>query len=256
MELVYYTIGFNTKYLRLLHLSILSLRKHNSIDVMVICDECMVKECTDKLKEFKNIIIVPCENSTGAMDSSMKKLRIFDYDISKYSKVLFVDSDILVDIHLNSIFNKINDHKLYAGAEHFKISMHDTKYFSLGIYGTEDFDFFAKNNIYPFNCGLFAFINTADMKQHFSNILDIVKTHTGIYYYEQSFMNFYFNKLNLTNLTVINPTNYDLNFDTDKIPILILNKNKYRNKFFHFSTKRDADDKLREMIWWYNKFLR
>lgn len=256
MELVYYTIGFNTKYLRLLHLSILSLRKHNSIDVMVICDECMVKECTDKLKEFKNIIIVPCENSTGAMDSSMKKLRIFDYDISKYSKVLFVDSDILVDIHLNSIFNKITDHKLYARVEHFTIRMHDTKYFSLGTYGKEDFDFFAKNNIYPFNCGLFAFINTADMKKHFSNILDIIKTHTGTYYYEQSFMNVYFNRLNLTNLTVINPTNCVLGIHIDKIPILILDKNKYCKKIFHFSATREADSKLREMIWWYNKFLR
>ena len=117
-------------------------------------------------------------------------------------------------------------------------------------------DFFAKNNIYPFNCGLFAFINTADMKKHFSNILDVIKTHTGIYYYEQSFMNVYFNRLNLTNLTVINPTNCVLGIHIDKIPILILDKNKYCKKIFHFSATREADSKLREMIWWYNKFLR
>ena len=89
MELVYYTVGFNIKYLDLLRLSIFLLRKHNTTDVMVICDEYMVKECTEKLNGFKNIAIVPCENSTGAMNASMKKLRIFDYDISKYSKVLF-----------------------------------------------------------------------------------------------------------------------------------------------------------------------
>lgn len=256
MELVYYTVGFNIKYLDLLRLSIFLLRKHNTTDVMVICDEYMVKECTEKLNGFKNIAIVPCENSTGAMNASMKKLRIFDYDISKYSKVLFVDSDILVDFNLNSIFNKITDHKLYARVEHTKIIMHDTKYFSLGTYSSEDFKFFAENNIYPFNCGLFAFINTPNMKQHFSNILDVIKTHTGSYYYEQSFMNVYFNRLNLTNLTVINPTNCFMNIHTDKFPLLIFDKTKYRNKFFHFSATRGADDKLKDMIWWYNKFLR
>ena len=256
MELIYYTIGFDVKYLDLLYLSILSLRKHNSTDVMIICDESLVSECSEKLKNFKNINIVPCSNSISAMDSSMKKLLIFNYDISKYFKVLFVDSDILVDIDLKTFFSKINDHKLYAGAEHLKINMHDTKYFSIGTYSKEDFDFYAKNNIYVFNCGLFAFITTIAMKEHFSNILEMIKNHSGIYYYEQSFMNVYFNQRNLVNTSAINNSNYMLNFELDKITNQLWNQSKYRNKLFHFSTPRGSDAKLKEMLWWYNKFLR
>jgi hypothetical protein len=93
MDLVYYTLGFDIKYLTLLHLSITSLRKHNKeIDILVICDESLIERCVEALKEFSNVNIVPCTDSVSAMDSSIKKLKIFDYDIVNYKKVLFIIS--------------------------------------------------------------------------------------------------------------------------------------------------------------------
>lgn len=256
MNLVYYTVGFDPGYLDLLYLSIRSLRTHNATDVMVICDEILVDRCSEKLKEFK-VRIVPCADSTSAMNSSMKKLQIFNYDISKYSKILFIDSDILVDLRLDTIFDKVIGEKLYAAYEHKELGFHAHEEFSLLNYTKPDFDFFMKHRIRPFNCGLFACLNTDAMKTHFSNILDMVKNHTGQCHYEQSFMNVYFNKLNLTDTNVINEKNYLLNFELRSFSAVHLSwmTSQFKHKLIHFSLARGANAKLKEMLWWNNKFL-
>jgi len=261
VDLVYYTIGFNPKYLDLLYMSIESIRNKNDIDILVICDESLLTQCTEKLACFKNVSVEQCKNSINAMDSSMKKLLIFDYDISKYSKIMYIDSDILVDLQLDQIFIKIvNAKNLYAFAEHKEYGYHATKFFSLMNYTYDDYTFFAKNKIYPFNCGLFAFVNTPIMKAHFANILDMVEKHEGEYYYEQSFMNVYFNKRKLVDTTVINDTNCIMNINfSDMKPSydkLTWTKFSFRSRFFHFCYNQGADVKLLEMTWWKNKYFK
>lgn len=257
MNLVYYTLGFDIKYLNLLHLSITSLRKYNTkIDVLVICDELIIDKCVERMKEFSNIKIVPCTDSVSAMDSSMKKLRIFDYDILKYKKILFIDSDILVDIDLKKILDNIKDNtKLYAFAEYKNIGFHNTKYHSLLNYTFEDYAFFEANQIYPFNCGLFGFLNSYTMRKHFSTILSIIDKYEGEYWYEQSFMNVYFNKLNLVDTKVINDSNCLMNLDITKISARPWEKSHYRSKIFHFCLAKGPDNKLREMLWWNVRFI-
>lgn len=255
MELVYYTIGFNLQYLDLLYLSIQSLRNQNFQHVLIICDESMIDQCAEKLKSFSSIKIVPCADSISAMDSSMKKLLIFNYDISKYFKILFIDSDILVNTKLEQIFTGIKDHKLYAGAEHKSMILHNEKWHSFQTYTENDIKFFYNNKIYPFNCGLFGFISTIGMKQHFSNILEMVKNHSGHYWYEQSFMNVYFNKLNLVDTKVINETNYMLGIEVGNLPrSTSWLQPKYNNKIFHFTSSNGSEAKLNDMIYWNERF--
>jgi lipopolysaccharide biosynthesis glycosyltransferase len=262
-NLVYYTIGFNPKYLDLLYMSIQSLRSSNDVDIMVICDVSLIDHCTGKLSCFKNIFIQPCKSSVNVIDASMKKLLIFDYDISKYSNIMYIDSDILVDLQLEPIFSKIvSDKKLYAFAEHKEMLYHRWRHFSLLNYTNEDYDFFYKNKIYVFNCGLFAFKNTSIMKEHFANILDMISNHTGDYFcYEQPFMNVYFNKGNLVDTNVINEQNCLMNLKIDynfmkTIPIFSWSKASYRNKIFHFSFTEGGDEKFKAMTWWKSKFFR
>jgi len=254
MNLVYYTVGYNSKYIDMLEISINSLRRYNTIDILIIADTSMVSECT---KRFKNVQIVACDDSISAMDSSMKKLQIFKYDISKYEKVLFIDSDIFVDINLDSIFSNITTNKLYSYAEQGNdLSWHTQVYHSLLNYTPTDLAFFKDNKIYVLNAGIFGFLNTPIMKEHFDNILELIKNHTGTtnYWYEQSFMNVYFNLRNLTDLTVINNSNYIMNFDS--VPIKFSwNSAKYRNKLVHFSIHRSADIKLSEMRRWVRNIL-
>jgi hypothetical protein len=207
------------------------------------------------LKEFKNVKIVPCTDSISAMDSSMKKLRIFEYDISNYKKVLFIDSDIIVDIDLNGIFSNIVAEKLYAGIESFQYDFHTKPWHSLLNYTEEDLDFFKENRIFVFNCGLFGFLNSHKMKTHFSNILSMIENYEGEYYYEQSFMNVYFNKLKLVNTNVITHTNYMMNIDVTKLSPHPWEYSAYRHKIFHFCFARGAENKLREMEWWNKIFI-
>jgi hypothetical protein len=257
MNLAYYTLGFDIKYLDLLHLSIRSLRKYNiNLDVLIICDKSMLDQCVKTFKEFKNLKIVSSSDSLSAMNSSIKKLTIFNYNILNYKKVLFIDSDILVDINLDDIFKKFEDDtKLYAFAEYKHLGFHNTKYHSLLNYTFEDYAFFEKNQIYPFNCGLFGFVNSGKIKQHFSNILKMINTYKGEYWYEQSFMNVYFNKLNLVDTTVINESNCLMNIDITKVFPQPWQYSLYRNKIFHFCFVRGAEKKLKEMIWWKTKFI-
>jgi hypothetical protein len=42
------------------------------------------------------------------------------------------------------------------------------------------------------------------MKYHFNNVITLIKNYTGNYFYEQSFMNYYFNLNNLTNTEYLN----------------------------------------------------
>ena len=257
MNLVYFTVGFNRKYITLLYLAIKSLRQRNLIDVMIICDESLVEECSETLKEFSNINIVSCENSTDAPNSSMKKLQIFKYDLSKYSKILFIDSDILVGRKLDYFFDGIAENKLYAGAEHDDMNVHLLKYHSLLNYTKEQLDFFKKNNIKVFNCGFFGFLNNSVMKEHFDNILEMVRTHIGEFYYEQSFMNVYFNLRNLTDTNLINKSNYILGFYNEKIIHIDLpwKKQQYKNKVVHFAYCSGASKKIKYMIELWNLFV-
>jgi len=256
MNLVYFTVGFNPEYIKILYLAIKSLRKRNAVDVMIICDESLIETCSAALKEFSNIIIAPCENSNDAPDSSMKKLQIFKYDLSKYSKILFIDSDVLIGRSLDCFFDGIKEDKLYSSGEGISI-INSLVTHSLLNYTEDQLSFLEKNKIKPFNCGFFGFLNNSVMKQHFDNILEMVKTHTGYFFYEQSFMNVYFNLRNLTDLELMNRSNYIIGFRVSEIPDLNLffKKSFRKNKVVHFAYSLGYSEKLKMMKKYYNLFV-
>lgn len=257
MNLVYFTVGFNPKYIEILYIAIKSLRKRNSVDVLVICDESFIEQCTNSLKEFSNINIVACDNSTDAPNSSMKKLQIFKYDLSKYSKILFIDSDILIGRTLDYFFEGIVENKLYTGAEFDHMNFHSYICHSLLNYTKKQLNFLKTNNIKVFNCGFFGFLNNCVMNEHFDNILQMVKTHTGEFYYEQSFMNVYFNLRNLTNTSLINKDNYTLGFYDNEIIVVNLpwKKRQSKNKVVHFAWCSGPEKKLFYMKKFWNLFV-
>jgi hypothetical protein len=71
----------------------------------------------------------------------------------------------------------------------------------------------------PFNAGQFLFKNTLKMKKHFENIIWLTKAWGGYYFYEQSFLNYYFNvKTKLTSNEILHP---------------VTKLNNYRGDAFH-----------------------
>lgn len=115
MQLVYYNIGKDLKYLDLLSLSIESLRKFGNYtgDILVIAD---TVTC-DAVKELKEVTaVMQVDKAVESYQAALNKLKIYKYqDISKYTKILYLDMDILVQHEVQPMFNRID--KISVGAE-------------------------------------------------------------------------------------------------------------------------------------------
>jgi hypothetical protein len=219
--LAYYTIGYQSKYIDILQLSIQSLRLHNpDIDIRILCDEQFIKQISE-IFPYAEIYSRPDSNKPET--ASMQKLSIFQEDISKYDAVVFIDSDILIGVPLLPLLSKIvNENQLYVYAEKENQSAHQQLYWSLLNYDNETLNFFAANNIRAFNAGLFAFKPSDKMKTHFTNVESMIRNHRGSYFYEQSFMNVYFNTHNLINYSLWDNDNYIVFATNDSNPKAIL----------------------------------
>ena len=214
--LVYYTIGFSRGYIDMLEISIQSLRKVYTGDIGVICDESMIHECQQRMSDS---IVWSVPDSTSGTIASMNKLRIYDFiQVNDYDKVLYLDTDILVVNSIDSYFEKINQEgMLYVYTETTNQENHKHLFWSLQNYTEEDYAFFRRENISPFNAGTFGFVSTGEMKHNFESIGEMIATYTGSYFYEQSFMNVYFNKRNKTLRHVFTPNNYIFSPQTGKL---------------------------------------
>lgn len=254
-NLVYFTLGYNIQFLDLLRLSIKSMKLfEKDMDIFIICDELFVETCISSFIEDKNIKVLPIKNSKSKQEASIHKLNIFDYDISNYEKVLFVDCDILFHTEITkSIFEKITSNKLYVYTEFTDLSWHTQLYFSLQTYLPSQLEYFKQNQIYVFNAGLFGFVNTPEMKNHFNNIRSIISNHKGPFFYEQSFMNYYFNLNNQTDRLILTTKNYEMFHSTPEN----INSNKiFESKLIHFcGADTGANTKLCRMEKYFNNNL-
>ena len=235
-NLIYTTLGFNIEWFKVVLILIDSLIEYSlpiNYDFLIICDSNMYDYISNYIKENTkyNVINIYIHNvgfnSSKPDIASINKLRIFDYEnINKYNKILFMDGDIISTLNVNNIFDLlINDNILYVYKEKTDINDHNSKFWGFCNYTNNELENLKKNNIYPFNAGLFLFFNTNEIKNDFNNILNNIKNHKGEYYYEQSFMNYYFNKKGNINYDIFTNDNYKM-FPDQKIP--------YLNKIIHF----------------------
>lgn len=211
MNLVYYTVGGDPKYVEMLKLSIESLRTASNMTnthVMVMCDE----NYLDKLNDIKGVddfMIV--QKGKNAMEISLQKINIMDYNkIDAYKKVLFLDCDIIVNRDIiTDYLDKLeeigqsfdaNDYmnKLHVCVEHTNALYHNEPWFGFKNYKKSQLALFHIKKQWVFNCGQFSFFVNDKMKKYFKDVQEIYARHRGPYYYEQSFMNIYFNPRFLT----------------------------------------------------------
>jgi len=97
------------------------------------------------------------------MEASCCKLKIFQYDmIDKYNKILYLDTDILINSDINVLFNiEISSEKLYALEEgHIGHVFWGSQFFN--------FEIFSKNTS-AFSAGVFYFINSESMRKLFED---------------------------------------------------------------------------------------
>jgi alpha-N-acetylglucosamine transferase len=205
--LVYYTIGCSRAYVDMLAISLNSLRAVYSGSIGVICDESFVDDCK---KRFPDVLVWRVSDSKSGPAASMNKLRIFDFIADgEYDSVVYLDTDILVMESPMQYFERItNPDVLYVYTECKEQVGHKLLYWSLQSYTKEDYTFLRERGILPFNAGTFGFVPSPQMREHFRNVRDMIVSHTGPYFYEQSFMNAYFNLRDKTDRSVFTPDTY------------------------------------------------
>ncbi len=217
--LYYFTIGFDKTFVKCLELAIETLRRYSSQTIVALVDE-------DIDVDLPGVIVYKCKKSKTPEESSMRKLDIFNYPIIySFDKVLFIDSDIVTHCDIDSIVLKISDpEKLYVYTEDFP-GGHTHLYFSLCNYTSEQLA--SLKDVGVFNAGLFGFIPSECMKKHFDGVKELIQKHTGKFYYEQSFMNVYFNLIpNSTDRNLFTDENYRMGHVKDQ---------SYENKLIHFA---------------------
>lgn len=203
-NLIYFS-AFGEEYVELLKLLIKGLKKqaYRNFDVLFITD-LPTKRLIEKIKgisEFRREYLI-VKKIKDPVEASMQKLNIYDYkNIKKYEKILFLDLDIMVIGDIGVVFDKkIYPNKIYSSNHCYDVDMHNMVYNTIQKYSVEQIARFRSSNIFPFNAGQFLFLNTPTMRLHFKNIRKFIKKWEGKYFFEQSFMNTYFNTLHMSDV--------------------------------------------------------
>lgn len=205
-NLIYFTVFCKQEYVQLFELLLTTLAKNpfNDFELLIMTDETTLKEIKkiDKLSKFTHHFHI-VDTIADPVDASMQKLKIYDFkDINQYKNILFLDVDIIVIGDLEKMFGrKVNADVLYSSTHNRDQSLHKTVYHCLADYTPEQLENFKSKNIPAFNAGQFYFINSPTMKQHFTNIVNFTKEWDGRYFFEQSFLNYYFNLLDMADTT-------------------------------------------------------
>jgi lipopolysaccharide biosynthesis glycosyltransferase len=194
-NLVYYAIGGDPGYSKMLQYSIETLmdsEENKKIKVVVICE----KEYSFNLKNINVELLIVKKNKIN----HSKKLEIFSYKkINQYKKVMYLDCDITIRGSLIPLFEQIKDDgKIQVVPERSRI--HKSRFFECldEPYDMATLQFFTDKGILPFNSGQFGFWVSETMRNHFKKIIERSKSYDPKkHFYEQSFMNNYFNRINL-----------------------------------------------------------
>lgn len=207
--LVYCCVFYNENYFKLLNLLLMSLKFYSNsdedygFDFLIITNsgfEDKVKELSSK---FNITLHTYCCNFTTIFQAACARLYIFDYEhIDLYSKILYLDTDILIKGDLTAFFDFTLNDVLY-GLESGTIKSPN--------FGYQFFDFYTiKWSTTGINSGTLLFNNSPILKALFSRIRDHIELYTLSgepipYCMDQPFINYHAIKDNLYDNTVLKP---------------------------------------------------
>jgi len=215
-NLLYYTV-FGVEYAMLLELSLKSIinTKQNKIfDILLITDVYTLKilrtiSCLNEFVWDYHLVSQPIDG----VEASICKLKIYEYSkLKEYSKILFLDADVIScgyfsDIFLHSTRGRFEAVRSPLERRNFSnfpnLIRGATLSHSLSFFTEKNKEFILNNDHPVFNAGHFYFENTEQMKEHFKNILWLLEVWPSAYFFEQSFMNQYFNLNKLTSYLIL-----------------------------------------------------
>ena len=170
MNLIYICVFYKESYIRLLELLINSIYLKSNIDpsttdILLLTSpnfQPIIKKILDKFKLPIHYYILQLNT---LFEAGCARLNIFKYEnIDKYNKILYLDTDILINNDINNILNiKISDNKIYA-LEEGRLSVDN-------YYGSKFFDFSKISSDLPaFTTGILFFKNSNVIKDLFKTV--------------------------------------------------------------------------------------
>jgi hypothetical protein len=221
--LIYFCVFHNEGYLDLLKLLLVSLITYSDlthIDLLILTSENLV----EKIQQFAIILNIKIDTFICKFDTLKEalcsRLYIFDYPlISLYNKILYLDTDIIIQNDINRILNNTIEDLLYGVKE----GTIDHPY-----WGGSFFDFTKVDTEPGMNSGILLFKPSQKIKDNFLKIIHYIQTNIELPECpDQSLLNYYFYKE--INLELLDTYAIFYSKDAD------LNIIKENNIFCHFT---------------------
>lgn len=202
-KLVYYSIGYNVNYNKLLELSLISLKLYYTDDILIISDEKNIKYLKNKKIFNDPKISFMILDSSNIFNSTLNKMKIYEYEkFNNYDSILYLDCDTIVIKNLDIIFeNTKNLNKILITEEIDNIT--NIKNFNMNadffsgfmLFDENDKKTINDNNIKGLNTGVFCLPTTDKTKQilhkmcnHYINNYNLNIIYNTL---EQPYMNYY-----------------------------------------------------------------
>lgn len=215
-NLVYFTLNHSLEYIDLFFYCIRSIVNKDDaskFDLLVICPPVFEKIITEliydrgiDLKGF-NLLFHHVPEAKDGIEASMNKLKIYQWShIVNYGKVLFLDVDILAKEPIGTLFDlQLNPDKFYSAIHNASDHLHHTKFHKLVDYDLSKMNEFRDKGIYAFNAGQYLFLNSLRMMHHMYNVDWMTRAWPGEYFFEQAFLNHYFNWFAISDVHLLDP---------------------------------------------------
>ena len=204
-NLIYCCVFYNKDYFRLLDLLLKSMKVYSTqtFDFLVMTTAEFEPEVKKIAKTLNLELNIFCLEFKTIFQAACARLFIFDYpNLSKYEKILYLDTDIIIKGELAQVFAlPIED--LLHGITSGNIGSQN--------FGSQFFDFGTiDRNLAGINSGTLLFLNSENMKNLFERIRNHVKQFTNDgnqppYCMDQPFINYHAIKDSLYNSTLLNP---------------------------------------------------
>ena len=182
-NLIYMCVFHKESYINLLKLLITSIEVKGNIDrettdILIFTSPDFHPLIQKELKDINLPLNYKLLDLHTLMEASCCKLEIFNYEnIDKYEKILYLDTDVLINSDINILFSvEISSEKLYALEEgHIGHAFWGSQFFDLNIFD---------KTTPAFSAGVFYFMNSIIMKKLFtdvnSQIIDYMNTNEEV----------------------------------------------------------------------------
>lgn len=209
--LVYTVINHVSDQLKLFRYTLKSLSRYTDTDAfdLLIVTNRAFKAKLEKLRVLKrfNVIFVLHARDKTLEEEKLRRVAIFsEYpQIKKYEKAMYIDYDCIVERDLVPLVlakSKLKDGILYPYPEGIDAA-HMQIFYGLQDYEEAELRKFREQGVAVFSCGVFMFRPTSAMEGHLSRVVDLARTSKVKHFYEQSFMNIYFNRKGLADTSIL-----------------------------------------------------